>query len=194
MSLGPLPNWTLDEYGRECAGLMNVKIFDAMAVDGENLVIYDKSRFERDSTLNTWKKRWAVLSRWRVELLMDARFVDVLFVLCEQKSPYSHRLQDDINANMDVAVEDLEIQCWLIDMPHTNMYLMRGGKHRTKVAESKICQGTAVPSSIFVRWQNLKMFAVPPKDCYWHHVSVPTFWQYWEGPRILCVPSPPTHE
>lgn len=43
---GPLPSWPLEEYLRECAGVMDVKRFDAMGVDGTNLVIYDLYRFE----------------------------------------------------------------------------------------------------------------------------------------------------
>lgn len=34
---------------------------------------------------------------------------------------------------------------------------------------------------IFVKWQNLKMFAVPPKDRYRLYISVPAFWQNWEA-------------
>lgn len=51
MDLGPLPNWTLAEYRRAYAGMMNVSRFDSMTFEGKNLVIYDRSPFERDNAL-----------------------------------------------------------------------------------------------------------------------------------------------
>lgn len=52
LDFGSVPNWTFDQYRSECAGLMVVKHFDAMAVDGKNLVMYDCSCFERDTPLS----------------------------------------------------------------------------------------------------------------------------------------------
>lgn len=49
MDLGPLLNWTLEDYRRVCAALMDVNHFEAIAVDGKHLVIYDGNRFERDT-------------------------------------------------------------------------------------------------------------------------------------------------
>lgn len=46
MELGPLPNWSLDEYHRECAGLVEVKRFDDVAADGCDLVVNGRNRFE----------------------------------------------------------------------------------------------------------------------------------------------------
>lgn len=57
MDPGPLLNWTLDEYCRERTGLMNVLHFDAMAVDGRNVVVYDRNRFKRDPALSAWKQK-----------------------------------------------------------------------------------------------------------------------------------------
>lgn len=37
MGLGPLPNWMFVEYRRECAGLMVVKCFVPIAVNGKIL-------------------------------------------------------------------------------------------------------------------------------------------------------------
>lgn len=48
---GPLLQRTLNEYCRECAGVMDVKRFDAMVVDGESLVVYERSCFKRDTAL-----------------------------------------------------------------------------------------------------------------------------------------------
>lgn len=50
VDLGPLPSWALDKYCRECAGIIAVKRFDAMAVDDINLVIRDPNCFERDTS------------------------------------------------------------------------------------------------------------------------------------------------
>lgn len=49
MDFDPLSKWTLDVYRRKCAGLMDVKRFKAMAVDGKNLLMYDRNRFECDT-------------------------------------------------------------------------------------------------------------------------------------------------
>lgn len=52
--LGPLLNWTLNENCRECADLRDVNRFVAIAVEGENLVMYDRNYFEHDSALRAW--------------------------------------------------------------------------------------------------------------------------------------------
>lgn len=62
MVLGSLPNWTLHEYLRESVGLMDVKGFDAMDVDGKVFVAYDRSYFDCNAALAAWKRRWVVLS------------------------------------------------------------------------------------------------------------------------------------
>lgn len=80
MHLCLVPNWKLDAYCRDCAGSMCVKRFGGTAVDGKNLVVYDRSCFERDTALRAWKRRWAVRSRWCVVVLVDTGFADMLFV------------------------------------------------------------------------------------------------------------------
>lgn len=55
MVVRPVPMWTSDEYCRKCAGLMDVKRSDAMAIDGRSLVMYGRNRFERDTSLSAWK-------------------------------------------------------------------------------------------------------------------------------------------
>lgn len=62
MDLSPMPQRNLDECRRECAGTMDVKLFNATVVDGKNLVVYDRGRFERDTAVGAWKRRWTVLS------------------------------------------------------------------------------------------------------------------------------------
>lgn len=42
---------------------MDVKSFDAMAVEGKSLLIYDHNRSERDTALGDLKRHWVVLSR-----------------------------------------------------------------------------------------------------------------------------------
>lgn len=51
MDLGLVPQRTLEEYRRECAGQINVKRFSAMAEDAENLVGYDRNCFKHDTEL-----------------------------------------------------------------------------------------------------------------------------------------------
>lgn len=58
-----LPNWMLDEVRGKCEGMMNVKHFDTLAVDGSNLVVHDRNRFQRDTALAAWKRCWADLGR-----------------------------------------------------------------------------------------------------------------------------------
>lgn len=60
MDLGPTLHQTLEEYRVECAGFIDDKRFDAMAVDGSNIVMHDRSCFERDAALGAWKQRCAV--------------------------------------------------------------------------------------------------------------------------------------
>lgn len=93
MNLGPLPNRTLDEYCREGASLVDVRFYDAMAIDDENLVIYDHDRFDCDTVLGAWKRCWAVLSRWSLGILVDTRFADMPFVRCVQELSYCRRLR-----------------------------------------------------------------------------------------------------
>lgn len=59
LDFGLSPKCTLEKYCRECAGPMSVKGIDAMAVDRRNLVMYDQERFERDTAMGEWKRRWA---------------------------------------------------------------------------------------------------------------------------------------
>lgn len=61
LSFGLSPNWMLEEYCCECAGMMDTKRLDAVVVDGRDPVIYDRNRLERDTAIGAWKRRWAVL-------------------------------------------------------------------------------------------------------------------------------------
>lgn len=56
MNLVLAPQWTLEEYHRECAGLMNVKRLGVIDDNGKNLVGYYRSRFECDTTLVAWNR------------------------------------------------------------------------------------------------------------------------------------------
>lgn len=57
INFSSVPNWTLDEYRHECESLLNVKRFDAMAVDETNLGTYDYDQFGRDTALCVRKRR-----------------------------------------------------------------------------------------------------------------------------------------
>lgn len=164
MVLRPLPNWTAEEYCRECAGLMNVKCFNAMVVDCQNLVMYLRTRFERDTALGAWKRRWAVLHQLCAGIFIDTRFVHTPFVRCEQELMYCRQKRDAIDANMEVAEADPELNCWFFGKPYTNLYLMRGSTHWTRVLEIEIRQRAAERNPIFAGLHNLKLFTVPPKD------------------------------
>lgn len=85
MYLGPVPNWTLDEYRSECADLIDERRFKATAVDRKNFARYDCNLFEDGTTSSIWKGRWAVLSRWYGGIIVDTRFVDKPFVWCAQE-------------------------------------------------------------------------------------------------------------
>lgn len=47
LDFGPMPNWTLVNYRREFMCLIDAKRFKVMAFDCKNLLVYDRSRFER---------------------------------------------------------------------------------------------------------------------------------------------------
>lgn len=57
MDLRHLPICVLEDYHRKCAGLVDVKRFNAMSDNGKNLVMFDQNRFERDTALGGWKWR-----------------------------------------------------------------------------------------------------------------------------------------
>lgn len=123
-----LPYWTLNGYWRERAGLMDAKNFDAMAVDRMHLVIINRNHFMLDTTWGVWKRHWTGLCQWCVETLAEARFANVPFVWCEQRQPFHRSLRDVSDANVEIAVVDLELQSCFFEKPSTNMYLVRGGR------------------------------------------------------------------
>lgn len=129
MDLRPLPNWTLNYHCRKCAGMMDMKRFDAMALECRNLVIYDRNRFESDTALGACKRRWTVLSSWRVRTLVDTWFADISFFRCKQDFSYCSKLRDATDANVKIAEGFPELQCLLLEKLVTNMYLRRGGTH-----------------------------------------------------------------
>lgn len=150
MDLGTLPNWTLDVDCRERVGLMDVNRFEAMAVDGKNLVMYDRCRFECDTALGAWRNRWAVLSQLCVEIIVGTCFADMMFVRCKQELSQCCRLRDAIDTNKEVVEGNPGLYCWFCDKPYTSMDLMHGGTHWTKALEFKICRRTATQSQIYV--------------------------------------------
>lgn len=92
---------------------------------------------------------------------------------------------------MEAPEGDRELECWLFDKTYINAYPMRVGTHRIKVMELEICHRTEVRTQGFVGWHKLEMFTVLSKDRHRRYVAVPAFWQNWEAPCILYVPSPP---
>lgn len=83
---------------------MDVSRFGAMVKDGQNFEVYSRKLFECDTVLRSWKRRWAVLSRQCVELLIHTRFAGMSFVCFKQEFAYCHRLRGVV----DVCLEVLE--------------------------------------------------------------------------------------
>lgn len=172
--------------------MMDVKRFDAIAVDGKNLVIYDRNCFKCDTVLGVWKRRWELLGLWCVGIFAGMRLAEMFFVRCEQQLSYCRRLQDVADANVEVAEGDPGHQCWFSGKPYTNMYLMLGCDYRRRASELKSRHMMGVRNPIIVEWLYLEMFAVPPKDRHLHYVLLLAFWQNVEAPCMLCLMSPPT--
>lgn len=51
INLGLLLVWTSKKFCRDCAGLTDAEHSEAMAVDGKNLLVYNRNHFERDIAL-----------------------------------------------------------------------------------------------------------------------------------------------
>lgn len=132
MDLAPLPNWTLDEYCRDCAGMIDIKRFDDMTVDGRNIVFYIRNRLEHDTALCVWKRREEVLSQWCVGIFVDTRSADMSFARWDQELSNCCKLRDALDAYTEVAEGDPELQCWLFEKLFTSMYFMCGGTHPTR--------------------------------------------------------------
>lgn len=71
---------------------MDVRRFTAMAVDGCNLVMYDRNNFQRDTSLDAWKRRWVLLKKWGVRILIDVRFANTPFIRFLQEVLHCRRL------------------------------------------------------------------------------------------------------
>lgn len=190
MIFGLLPNWTLDNYRFESADMTDVERFESIAIDGRNLVVYDRSRFERDTVMGGWKRRSKELSRWFVGILVDTQLAGMQFIRSEQKISNYRKFRYATDAYIMVAEGDLELLFQSIENPNTSMYLLRGGTHQTRGLELEIRHRTSVRIPTLVGWCNLEMFAVSPKDCHRHCATVPAFWQSLKTHRILCVPLP----
>lgn len=106
---GSDPCWTLARYCLKCGRKMNVRRLCAMAVDGNNLVMYDQNNFRCDTALCAWNQRWAVLRNSFIVILIDARFADMLFIRCEQEKSYCRSLRDAIGVRMEVEDEDSQV-------------------------------------------------------------------------------------
>lgn len=85
-----------------------------------------------------------MLSGHRVRRILDARFAGMLFVWRELELFYFRGLRDAIDTNEEGAKGDQEQMCWFIDNPYTNMYMRRGGTHRTQALKFEICRRTSV--------------------------------------------------
>lgn len=81
---GLLPYWTFGEYCCECAGTMDVILFEATVVDGRSLEIYNRNHFWHDTALGARLRRWAVLRQSCVGIPVDVRIADMPFVWCGQ--------------------------------------------------------------------------------------------------------------
>lgn len=86
--------------------MIDARRFGSLVEDDNKLVIYDQNHSQRNTALGVWKRRWAVLTRWRTKFLINTRAMHKPFVLCEQELLYCGRLQDATDAKMKVAEKD----------------------------------------------------------------------------------------
>lgn len=63
-----------------------------------------------------------------------------------------------------------------------------GERQLFQSSSSSACWPT---SQFFVRWYNVEVFGVPPQLCGKVFVAVRFWWVYYEGIRLLYVPTPP---
>lgn len=104
----------------------------------------------RDKALRPWKCRWVMLGRWRVRILIETRFMDMIFAWCEQKLLYCCQFRDEIDAKLEAVEGDSDLWCWFFDKPYKNLYLMHDSTHRTRALQPKVSQRTAVRHPVFV--------------------------------------------
>lgn len=64
------------------------------------------------------------MSRWCARDLIDTCFAHIPFVRCVHELFYSRRLRDTIDSEMEAAVRNLVLQCWLSAKLYTNLYFM----------------------------------------------------------------------
>lgn len=76
--------------------------FSAMRVDSKNLVVYDRNKFQRDTAIGAWEKRWAVLQKQCAGISIDARLADMPITRCQQKVSYCCRLREAIDRKMKI--------------------------------------------------------------------------------------------
>lgn len=100
--------------------------FRAMASDGSSLVIYDRNRFKRDTALDVWQRRWSVLMRWCVDMLIYTRFADMPFIRFSQELPNCRHLRDALNLEMVVEDGDPTLDFRFCGKPYMVLYLMHG--------------------------------------------------------------------
>lgn len=68
---------------------------------------------------------------------------------------------------------------------------MCAGSHWTKALKHVTRFEKTVSNPTSMRWHSLRMFTVPPKNCYCHYVSVPMLCQNQNDCRMMCLPSFP---
>lgn len=151
---------TFSGYLRESGGLVDVELFRAMAVDGENLFVYDKNSLQRSTALGAWKRRWAVLRKWCAGIIIDARFADMLFIRCEQEILNCHTLWGAFDAKMEAKDGDPQLRRWFFQKWYASHYSMHGGSHRTRTMAFEAHHCMAVCSFSFVGWRHLERCAV----------------------------------
>lgn len=121
MDLVPVPNWKTNEYLCKRGGLMVVKNFDTMLADGKNWVVQDRSRFERGTASDVWKRPWIMVSRLCVGISVEARFAKIQLDRSEQELSYCRRLSDGIDTNKKVFKRDLGLQFWFSEKRYANI-------------------------------------------------------------------------
>lgn len=109
-----------------------------MAVGGNGFVMYGQNNFQRDASLDAWKRRWMVLRKRYVGISMDVLLTNMLSIRCEQDAPYCCRLLVASDAKMEVGDGDTQLQWLIIGRPYTSDYLPNGGLHRMRTLEFNV--------------------------------------------------------
>lgn len=70
--------------------------------------------------------------------------------------------------------------------------MKHGRSQWTRTTELEVCQPIAARNPLFVSWQRLELFSVPPRGQYRYYDQAWSSWQELEIYCMFCVPTLPT--